>query len=624
MTTSCKIAFKAGEVISNKWVIREFIGKGSMGENYRAHQANLNRDVAIKVITREWIESIEERDKEIETVAQRFKRKVLAMAQIRHPNVVQILDHDSVSIFQCGQYLPVEFIVMEYTSGNSLQATMPERGLHPEESAVKVWMTKYFMPILDGVEELHRHDVAHCDLRPDNIFIDHDVPKIALGLSLSSKLYPVKPSDRLNSSPNESTPKHFKIPDQFTDIYALAQILLEAVSGKVKPETVSDKGVKLTENESPFFQELFRIIQMATAQSRDERIESVQCLRSQLKRLVNELDIQAQLAYSSNVERNVKPVPLRSYSKIIWSIVVATLSVVLLTFWHFQRAPNFMMTKGISTGGEPHYPMSGQGVTAGIPNKTGIEYREKQRYISGGELLLPKTITRGKGETVQVTPFYMDEFFVTNQQFIDFLNQNLARISIESSVVKGDGANWLLLGEVRAEYEPIIYQNGAFYLSDPGHASSPVLRVTSFGASAFATYVGGRLPTEVELFYVIIKGTANLQSGTKDSSANTTGQLRVPEEKDEKNTDANDTGNTDDLYRPNSLGIKGLNKEIGEWVLKIANNRSIDHMKVNRYAVIGGTEGAPKNGSPYPSLVDRIPWEGCEDVGFRTVRNVDR
>ena len=83
-----------------------------------------------------------------------------------------------------------------------------------------------------------------------------------------------------------------------------------------------------------------------------------------------------------------------------------------------------------------------------------------------------------------------------------------------------------------------------------------------------------------------------MQSGTKDSSANTTGQLRVPEEKDEKNTDANDTGNTDDLYRPNSLGIKGLNKEIGEWVLKIANNRSIDHMKVNRYAVIGGTEGA--------------------------------
>lgn len=120
-----------------------------------------------------------------------------------------------------------------------------------------------------------------------------------------------------------------------------------------------------------------------------------------------------------------------------------------------------------------------------------------------------------------------------------------------------------------------------------------------------------------------------MQSDTKDSSANATEPLRVPEGKDEnslvrKNTDANDTGNTDDLYRPNSLGIKGLNKEIGEWVLKIVNNRNIDHGKVNRYAVIGGTEGAPQKGSLYPSLVERIPWEGCEDVGFRTVRNADR
>jgi hypothetical protein len=44
----------------------------------------------------------------------------------------------------------------------------------------------------------------------------------------------------------------------------------------------------------------------------------------------------------------------------------------------------------------------------------------------------------------------MDEFFVTNQQFVDFLNHNLEQIVIESGVVKGNGANWFLLGEVRS------------------------------------------------------------------------------------------------------------------------------------------------------------------------------
>jgi hypothetical protein len=61
----------------------------------------------------------------------------------------------------------------------------------------------------------------------------------------------------------------------------------------------------------------------------------------------------------------------------------------------------------------------------------------------------------------------MDEFFVTNQQFVDFLNHNISQISIESGVAKGNGVNWFLLGKVRSGYEPIIYRNNKFHLSDP-------------------------------------------------------------------------------------------------------------------------------------------------------------
>jgi serine/threonine-protein kinase len=54
--------FAPGNVIEGKWVVFEWIGKGAMGEVYRAHQLNLQRDVAIKAISQELLESMEENE----------------------------------------------------------------------------------------------------------------------------------------------------------------------------------------------------------------------------------------------------------------------------------------------------------------------------------------------------------------------------------------------------------------------------------------------------------------------------------------------------------------------------------------------------------------------------------
>lgn len=80
MNTQNQQTLQIGTVIQDKWVTLEFIGKGGMGEVYRAHQVNLKRDIAIKIISREWLESMEENEDELRTGPQRFRNEVLTMA----------------------------------------------------------------------------------------------------------------------------------------------------------------------------------------------------------------------------------------------------------------------------------------------------------------------------------------------------------------------------------------------------------------------------------------------------------------------------------------------------------------------------------------------------------------
>jgi serine/threonine-protein kinase len=98
MNETIKGILEIGTVLDEKWVILELLGKGGMGEVYRAHQLNLKRDVAIKIISDDFLQSFEGDEEEIEIIRSRFRREVKAMARIRHPNIVQIFDHGSTSI----------------------------------------------------------------------------------------------------------------------------------------------------------------------------------------------------------------------------------------------------------------------------------------------------------------------------------------------------------------------------------------------------------------------------------------------------------------------------------------------------------------------------------------------
>ena len=229
MNTRSKNLFKTGYVLNEKWVIIEFIGKGAMGEVYRAHQLNLKRDVAIKVISPEMLSSFDDDPEEIKIAFQRFQREVQSMARTRHANIVQIYDYGTEAIIKEGNGFPVEYIVMEYVPGATLRHTMSEEGFFPEQDLAQNWLEKYFIPLLDGVEAIHSRDIIHRDLKPENVLMDGDIPKIAdFGIARSSLMQPVTQSIEVKGTPAYMSPEHFfdfKNAAQQSDIYSLGKIL---------------------------------------------------------------------------------------------------------------------------------------------------------------------------------------------------------------------------------------------------------------------------------------------------------------------------------------------------------------------------------------------------------------
>jgi serine/threonine-protein kinase len=265
-------------------VILELIGKGAMGEIYLAHQLNLKRDVAIKVVSEELLKDFEDDPDEIETSFQRFKREVHAMARVRHPNVLQIFDYGSAVIQRDTGDCPVEFIAMEYIPGDTLRFTMSEEGFYPEQDLTKDWLEGYFLPVLDGIKAIHDLDIVHRDIKPENILMDGTTPKIAdFGLARSARLKNVTQSMDVKGTAHYMSPEHFfdfRKADQRADIYSLGKILFEAVTGKIGEGTIPFKTVSLPNTETPFFEKLDRVIQNATAENRENRWESVAQLRT--------------------------------------------------------------------------------------------------------------------------------------------------------------------------------------------------------------------------------------------------------------------------------------------------------------------------------------------------------
>jgi serine/threonine protein kinase/Tfp pilus assembly protein PilF len=110
------------------------IGKGGMGEVWKAHDPRLNRDVAIKVSTSQFSE--------------RFEREAKAIAALNHPNICQIYD------------IGPNYLVMEFIEGTPLHGPLPHNQV-----------LRYALQICDALDAAHKKSITHRDLKPGNILV---------------------------------------------------------------------------------------------------------------------------------------------------------------------------------------------------------------------------------------------------------------------------------------------------------------------------------------------------------------------------------------------------------------------------------------------------------------------
>jgi eukaryotic-like serine/threonine-protein kinase len=210
-----------GQVLGHYRIIAR-IGAGGMGEVYRAHDEQLDRDVALKVLP---VGALAD-----EVARKQFRKEALALAKMNHPNIETVYEFST----QNG----IDILAMELIPGVSLSEKLKGGPLPGKEI---VYLGTQFA---EGLALAHKQGIAHRDLKPANVMLTPDGRVKILDLGLARLLQPSQGAD-LTLSINTGTEKvsgtlPYMAPEQLrgepadarSDIYGAGAVLYEMSTGQ--------------------------------------------------------------------------------------------------------------------------------------------------------------------------------------------------------------------------------------------------------------------------------------------------------------------------------------------------------------------------------------------------------
>jgi serine/threonine protein kinase len=215
-------------IIGERYEIRRGLGSGSMGSVYLAFDPKVSREVAVKILRKEFAKSEKHR--------QRFEREARAIAALRHPNVVEIYDYGGS---------PEEhlYLVMEYVRGQNLGKLLEANGPLPEPV-----LAACGLELGAALQHAHEHGVIHRDIKPENVFLDRG-RIVLVDFGIVKAIAPENPlgADAARSRTDVIGTPGFMAPEQIeqkpldarTDLFAFGALLYFLAANKLPFEADS-------------------------------------------------------------------------------------------------------------------------------------------------------------------------------------------------------------------------------------------------------------------------------------------------------------------------------------------------------------------------------------------------
>ena len=299
--------------------IRSKLGEGGMGEVYLARDTQLDRDVAIKILTADVA-----RDQQR---LHRFLQEARAASALSHPNVAHI--------YEIGEVEGTHFIAMEYIEGESLDKKIAGRPLRLTDQL------DYAIQIADALDEAHGRGIIHRDIKASNIMVtarrrvkvlDFGLAKVSSPAGVTDRTSNSELATRVKTTPgivmgtvNYMSPEQAlgREVDQRSDIFSLGVVLYEMATGRLPfaGDTVTETIDRIAHSQPEAIArlnydvppELEVIIKKALRKDREDRYQRIHDLLVDLRELKREADLAAGLERSTPPASRSVEIPTRIY-----------------------------------------------------------------------------------------------------------------------------------------------------------------------------------------------------------------------------------------------------------------------------------------------------------------------
>jgi serine/threonine-protein kinase len=204
-----------------KYQLLERIGSGTCGVVYRAYDAILSRDIALKVSP---VGTLDQKSGKMPGAQKAFVTETLSAGRLAHPNIV--------TVYEAGVDGPLNYLAMEYVEGMSLKEYGRGKRQLPPYRVVNI-----IAKVCEAIDFSHKMGIVHRDIKPANIMVSGtgDVKLLDFGIAISTSA-----SDSLGTgTPSLGTPNYMS-PEQVTgkelgprsDIYSLGAVMFELLTGQ--------------------------------------------------------------------------------------------------------------------------------------------------------------------------------------------------------------------------------------------------------------------------------------------------------------------------------------------------------------------------------------------------------